>query len=685
MPWNERIASGGPTSGRLRWALNGVDSETWVAQRATTHTNILWKHTTGDAASNYSTGDYGGSGTDEYHSLSVYNGDRIAVGGRQENGATDRSFHSYLQASSIPGTWNTHTVQAAESSNGSALGFTFGVVTNGGVNRWAMTTSLATSTTNAYWRGGAALPGTDATVAVAISTGGDIRGTEGCVAYETTTPALFGALVKTNGTVLVARLTSAGNTNATSLPTGWTTGEDIRVGQCFMIGTNFVAVYYNATDGNSFIAIRASSTSTSFAHTQTISGEVIGGCAVGSTGYLALSDGTVLSGDGTGDFTTISDPVGANTLLLSLNPEGDGLEAWTTGGKVLEYEAAVPVSGNHGWSPKRWGNPWGNPWGLGTGAAGSSAPARVWEGWTEGEYETYLDSLISTHTAAWQTLADAAHDDSRHAIAALVYGYSAIGTASYKTLALDLISRVAGAWSATDLTSDLRLASGFRWAATVLEDTDPGDFATTVLETYRNTNMSTGQTFRVWSYDQINATFQFSPDAQGRWQGQSTFAARIAEGYDQDWADDIEAAFRQEIAETPGYWGAGWDQSYGNARSTFKAGREVEWIFLDLPTDLRDTALLAWENAHNTGVSFYEFINGTSHTPGFSPATQLYQGYTLLAIHDATASTILHAVLDIVEADDDSAGNIYYLNHSDNGVRQAALVGGLLYASKHFG
>ena len=678
MPWTERVASGGPTSGRLRWVRNTTDGETWVAARASTHTNILWKHTSADAVANYSAGDFGGSKTDEYHSLSVFQGRQITIGGRQENGATDLAYQTWRRADLIPGTWNIHDVAASSSARGSALGFAFGVVTNSGISSWVLTTYAANATTNAYWLGGASMPGTSATDLVAISTGSDIRGTEGCLASQATTPALFGALIKTDGTILVSRLSSGGQSSTTTLPTGWTTGEDIRVGQGFCLGTSFVVPVYNATDGNTTILV-VSPTPT-ITHTQVVTGEVVGGCALADVGYLAKTDGTLLTGDGTGDFTDASDSVGASTLLLSLGPEGTSVTAWTTGGKVLEYTPATPSAGG---GSRSWGRSWGLTWGSGGGSAGTLA-ARAWEGWTESEYTTYLDSLVSTHTAAWQTEADSATDDSRHAIAGLVYGYSAVGTSSYKTLALDLVSRVAGAWSATDLTSDLRLASGLRWAATVLGDASPGTLATTILETYRNTIMSTGQTFRVWSYDQINATFQLTPDAQGRWQGQSTFAARIAKGYDQTWADDIEAAFRQELSETPGYWGAGWTESYAGARSTFKAGREVEWIFLDLPSDLRDDALAAWNNAQDTDLDFFEFIDGTTQTGGFSPCTQIYQGWTLLSIYDSQASTLQHQILDAVSTGDTGIGNNYYLNYSSNGVRQVALVGGLLYASKHF-
>lgn len=338
--WVERVGAGAPTSGRLRWVRNTTDSETWVMSRASTHTNILWRHTSADAIANYSSGDFGGSGVDEYHSLSVFQGRQITVGGRQENGVNDLAYQTWLRADLIPGTWNVHSVDTAGAVRGSALGFVFDLVTYDGRRSWVLaSTSSSTTVAGLSWRGGASLPGTDGDASVGLSATG--RGSEGCVASESTTPAIFGVTLEGGGTIMVHRLVAAGNTSVSTLPTGWATGEDIRVGQCFTVGTNFVAPVYNATDGNTTVVIVSSTPAVAFA--QSISGEVKGGAAVGGVGYIVGVGGTLYASNGSATFAAVNDAFASGTpLLVSLNPEATRIELWDADGDISERIAAAP-------------------------------------------------------------------------------------------------------------------------------------------------------------------------------------------------------------------------------------------------------------------------------------------------------------------------------------------------------
>ncbi|MCA8962821.1 MAG: hypothetical protein KDC38_19995 [Planctomycetes bacterium] len=331
-----------------------------------------------------------------------------------------------------------------------------------------------------------------------------------------------------------------------------------------------------------------------------------------------------------------------------------------------------------------WSNPWGDPW---KADGGGDVPAREWEGWTEAEYETYIDSLISTHTTAWESLADAYDDQVRHVISGLAYAYEVLGTASYKTLAENLASRVISAYPASfDQTRDLRMHEGWRYAASVFSSTTFGNQATTVLEDSRNQIVGDGRTWRLWSYQSIDEPFQFSPYPAGRWEGQKSFAARLCKGYDTSWESDLEGAFRQEaVTETYGYWGAGWNEGYAGARVGEKFGRDAEWVLVDLgDADLRAVVIRAFETLYQSGYTFYQFIDGTTQDASYHDGIFAYDGTALLSQYNAECSTVCHAILDAVSTGDTGVGTIYFINYHSNGHRQFRLACSLLKAFAGF-
>lgn len=684
MTWTERVGSGGLSTGRYRWGRVAPTANDYIVtfKRGTTHINAFTAHAADDSMTTYNSKDYGGTGTDVYVALNVFGSSTVDTGQKESGVTNSRSASVYEDYN---GGGRTQ-IDISPGQKGGAVGYTHDVVTRSGVSRWYLTTHLATTPGTLEWHGSNSYPTTGGSSTFIQAYASNTVLNEGCVADNGDDTAYGLALSSGSGAIRLTRLnTTTGEGHFEYTPTSWTNAHDRQVGQCFMIGTKFVGIVYNADRDETFIGI--TDDATSWDNTQVLSGEWVGGAAYDGVGYIACMDSPfeVYTSDGTGDFEDLNDDLPSAPALITLNPEGTGIQAWLQAASIYSYTAPVSdPSGRLHWGARRWG---ATPWGaFSLGASSAPTPAREWEGWTEAEYETYIDSLISTHTSAWQTLADNYDDQVRHVITGLGFAYEVLGTSSYATLANDLADRVIAAYPATfDMTRDTRMHEGWRYAGTVLSDSVLTDQATAVLEDARNVIVADGSTWRVWSAKSVNETFQFGPYPAGRWQGEFTFTARMAEGYDSTWADALETAFRVDIAETPGYWGAGWNESYAGARVGEKAGRDIEWLLLDRGDDnLREAAMQAWNNLYISGYTFYQFIDGTTQDAGYHDSIFAYDGWALLSQHVPECSQVCHNILDAVSTGDTSIGVTYSLNYHSNGHRQFRLACSLLKAFAGF-
>lgn len=275
-------------------------------------------------------------------------------------------------------------------------------------------------------------------------------------------------------------------------------------------------------------------------------------------------------------------------------------------------------------------------------------------------YQGIFEELIADHRLDFEVLCDGYSPMARHVVDAYEWMYRATSLPRYHADALHYARRIIAAYPrASRSLDDLRMFHGFRQ----LGDDETNQFLDSHMKRFESWGMITG-TFREWSVTQHMLPFSFNPPG-GAFQGVVGYAAGCLGP--SPWRDELVGAFREDV-RAPGVYGAGWNEGYREARSSFKAGRDVRLTFLD--PALRGVFARAWRNMDPVPGHAWEFINGLGQPVGLP----LYDGWLLLD----EALPLGRQVLDDVLS---GKSNLHAdLNTHPTGVRQLALCGAVAWA-----
>lgn len=276
------------------------------------------------------------------------------------------------------------------------------------------------------------------------------------------------------------------------------------------------------------------------------------------------------------------------------------------------------------------------------------------------KYEEIFLGLSLDHGPDFRALCDGYSPMARHVVDAYEWMYRATGDTSYRSDSVDYARRIISAYPhASRSLDDLRMFHGFRQ----IDDDEINGFLDSLMKRFESWGMITGP-FREWSVTQHKLPFSFNPPG-GAFQGVVGYAAGCLGP--SPWRDELLQAFREDV-RAPGVYGAGWNEGYREARSSFKAGRDVRLTFLD--PALRGVFARAWRNMDPVPGHAWEFINGDGTRVGLP----LYDGWLLLD----EALPLGRQVLDDVLAE---KSNLHAdLNTHPLGVRQLALCGAVAWA-----
>lgn len=276
------------------------------------------------------------------------------------------------------------------------------------------------------------------------------------------------------------------------------------------------------------------------------------------------------------------------------------------------------------------------------------------------KYEEIFEELIADHRLDFEVLCDGYSPMARHVVDAHEWMYRATSLPRYHADALHYARRIIAAYPrASRSLDDLRMFHGFRQ----LGDDETNQFLDSLMKRFESWGMITGP-FREWSVTQHKLPFSFNPPG-GAFQGVVGYAAGCLGP--SPWRAKLVGAFREDV-RAPGVYGAGWNEGYRNARSSFKAGRDVRLTFID--PSLRGIFAQAWRNMLVGDFGATKFINGDGTRVGLP----LYDGWLLLD----EALPLGRQVLDDVLA---GKSNLHAdLNTHPTGVRQLALCGAVAWA-----
>lgn len=289
-----------------------------------------------------------------------------------------------------------------------------------------------------------------------------------------------------------------------------------------------------------------------------------------------------------------------------------------------------------------------------------------------------FEELEGPKHGEWVTLAQSYSHDARHIIGAycdLVEAGIVGRTPALEFLVREFIS--AYYRYPRNRNDDLMKNMVLPRAYVVLGDEAIREHCARVLDDVRHVNVGNdngvGVRYREFSHLQNRYPFSFS-GPWGRWQGQGTAVWLLASLVDTTWADDMLRSWEHEMDQTPGLWGATWNENEEpnrHVRNTFKAGREVylapilgEGVFLNAWDRVRGLYPASDPIAH-------QYIDGTTSSNPQLGATQLYDGWVRLGQWSEDMREVTDWVLS------QTGGPWHSLNDTDPArVRRAALLAG---------
>lgn len=298
--------------------------------------------------------------------------------------------------------------------------------------------------------------------------------------------------------------------------------------------------------------------------------------------------------------------------------------------------------------------------------------------------------LEDVHSDKWDTLCDSYSHDARHIIGAYCDLEEAGEPEKYNVL--DMAFHLIDAYDRyprnrnDDLVKNMVLPRVYALTG----DERVKDHCKRVLDDVRYIQVGSpggSQPYRQFSHLQNGYPFSFS-GPWGRWQGQGTATWLLASVAAPGWAENMRVSWEYEMEQSPGIWGATWNEReglYPKARNTFKAGREC-YLIGDGRVD-HHMFVAAWErvrrspgtmdsSVHNRQVfvvppQVHQYIDGTTVGDPQRGATQLYDGWVRLGQWSGDMRNVVDYTLE------QTSGPWHNLNDTDPAkVRRAALLAG---------